>query len=397
MSEQLPNLRSVCLGIYIPVGAAHESAEENGMSHLLEHMVFKGTQKYSAKDIANRMDEVGGVINAYTTRECTCFYARVEKGELLRAMEILTEMAFCASLRKEDMDREKTVIYEEIAMKDDAPDEVAEENLYAAVFGETGLGRSILGTKEILEGVTVSALRKFYTKHYRPNNIIIAAVGSFEQEVLDDLASPFGEGVISEPLYAYPERIYLPRDNTGHMLITRPVEQAYQFLSFPGLAAGDPRRFDMAVLNNILGGGLSSHLFQRIREELGLAYVIQSYHETYAHCGLLCLYAGMSRENTDNVKELILQETEVLRKGCFSSEEISRAIRQTRGNFILARESAHGRMLRLARQTALGLPLESEEVLLSRFNNVNQDSLVELAARCLNQKDMCSSVVLPET
>lgn len=395
VGEQLPNLRSVCLGIYIPVGAAHESAAENGMSHLLEHMVFKGTEKYTSRDIANRMDEVGGVLNAYTTRECTCLYARLEREELPRAMDILTEMAFRASLTAGDLAREKDVIFEEIAMKEDAPDEVAEENLYTAVFGETGLGRSILGTKETLEGVSAPALRAYYRRHYQPRSMVISAVGSFEPETLEALAAPLGEGEAAEPQNACPESLYRPVANTGRLERTRPVEQAHLFLSFPGLAAGDPAQFDMAVLNNILGGGMSSRLFQKIREELGLAYEVQSYHDAYAHCGLLCLYAGMNRENVDKVRELILQETEAMRRGGFTEEEISRAVHQTRGNFILSRESVHGRMLGLARRTALELPMEDEETLLARISKVNRDSLTELAARCLKPEGLCSSTVLP--
>ncbi|SMB95596.1 Predicted Zn-dependent peptidase [Thermanaeromonas toyohensis ToBE] len=361
VSEEIPFVHSVALGVWVRAGSRNETEENHGVSHFIEHLLFKGTEKRSAREIAEALESVGGVLNAFTTKEYTCFYTRVLAEHLDLAIDVLSDMLFNPRFNLEDIEKEKKVILEEIKMYEDSPDELVHDLFAQTVWPGHPLGRAILGTFQSIEGLNRERICNYYHEHYNARNIVLAAAGNFKtQELEEKLAKAFGQRELpGEPAVYYP-----PHDRPGISINIKDTEQVQICLGTPGLAQDDEDIYALQALNNILGGGISSRLFQLIREDNALAYSVYSYHAGYVDSGLFTVYAGTSPSNFRQVVELILKQLAILKNEGVTEKELKRTKDQIRGNLLLNQENVSHRMSRLGKtELSFGRVITTEEVI----------------------------------
>ena len=390
VGERLPYLRSVSIGAWMHVGSMMEKPEENGLSHFLEHMVFKGTAKRTARQIAEEMDAVGGQLNAFTGRDCTCFYAKVIDENLELAVDILADLVINATMDETELEKERGVILEEIAMDEDSPEDLVHDLLQSAQFGEQSPGQPILGPAEQIAAYTRDDLLNFRKKHYAPKETVIALAGSYEPDkVLEWVTACFGGWENDIPPVETPEW----QVHTGvNALREKDSEQMHICMGFPGAAYATDRVYPLAVANNILGGAMSSRLFQRIREDLGLAYSVYSYPNTYKGVGTFGLYAGVSPKNAELVLKEIRAELKRFLDEGITEKEFRDSVTQLRAGYLMGLESPGARMQGLGRSTLLrGKPL-SHEATLNAIESVTMDKVMEVAREVLTQEP-CIAIV----
>ncbi len=390
VGERLPYLRSVSIGAWMHVGSMMEKPEENGLSHFLEHMVFKGTAKRTARQIAEEMDAVGGQLNAFTGRDCTCFYAKVIDENLELAVDILADLVINATMDETELEKERGVILEEIAMDEDSPEDLVHDLLQSAQFGEQSPGQPILGPAEQIAAYTRDDLLNFRKKHYAPKETVIALAGSYDPDkVLEWVTSCFGGWENDIPPVETPEW----QVRTGvNALREKDSEQMHICMGFPGAAYATDRVYPLAVANNILGGAMSSRLFQRIREDLGLAYSVYSYPNTYKGVGTFGLYAGVSPKNAELVLKEIRAELKRFLDEGITEKEFRDSVTQLRAGYLMGLESPGARMQGLGRSTLLrGKPL-SHEATLNAIESVTMDKVMEVAREVLTQEP-CIAIV----
>jgi predicted Zn-dependent peptidase len=346
VTEELPYSQAVSLGLWLEVGSRDEAVTESGLSHFLEHMAFKGTDRRTAYDIAREIDQLGGAGNAFTTRENTCFHIKVLEGQLARAVDLMVDLAIHPICQPEDVERERTVILEEIAAQEDNPEDLVQVLFAQEFWRGCALGRSILGEAEDVSRFSREDLLAYRRITYRPEFIVVAAAGNLEHQRLLDLLGPalavFENGAPArerEPVVTHP----------GDYLFTRDLEQAHLCLGARGLPAGDDRRFVASLLNVILGGNMSSRLFQVIREELGLAYSIYSYLSFLKDTGLLEISAGVSPKNLPPLLDAVNKELRRFKAAPVKEEELAAAKEYVKSSVILNAEDSEQRMLRLAK------------------------------------------------
>lgn len=377
--EAMPYLRSASIGVWVKAGSMLESPEENGLSHFMEHMAFKGTKKRSARQIAEEMDAIGGHLNASTSKLCTNYYAKVIDEDLPLAADILADIVCNPSLDPAETDKERGVVLEEIAMVEDSPEDVVYDLLAEAVFGAQSLGQTILGPAERISAYTSDDLRAFRKRHYGPKNAVVAVAGNVEMASLKELMEEkFGawQGAEGEN---FPESVAI--DAPRKLYRDKDTEQVHLCLSFRGSKMGSQDIYPMAVLNNVLGGGMSSRLFQRIREELGMAYSVYSGPSNYPGCGEFTIYAATSPKHAKMVLEQTDIEIEKLLASGMTEKEFTQAKAQLKGSFILGLESAYNRMSALGHnQILLGRSIPPEETI-AAIDRVTPDAVSELAAR----------------
>ena len=351
IAEQLPHLRSVSIGVWVRAGSILEKPEENGLSHFIEHLAFKGTARRSALQIAQEMDAVGGYLNAATSKLATTYYAKVIDEDLPLAADILADIVIHPAYDEKEMNKERSVVLEEISMTDDSPEDVAYDLIAAAMFGDQPLGRTILGPRGIIEGCTQQDILAYRARHYSPMNACIAVAGNFEIDRLRDvLMQHFGDwqGSAGE-LYPVNTVNAAPRVLTAD----KDTEQAHICLGYQGSELGSEDVYAMAVFNSVLGGGMSSRLFQRIREESAMAYSVYSAPAAYPHCGDFTIYAAVSPKNVRTVVSQIDEEIAKLLDEGITEEEFRMAKAQLKGGFILGQESAYNRMNGMGSNLAL--------------------------------------------
>ena len=390
VGERLPYLRSVSVGAWMHVGSMFETPEESGLSHFLEHMVFKGTEKRTARQIAEEMDAVGGQLNAFTGRDCTCFYAKVIDENLELAVDILADLVTGATMDVTELEKERGVILEEIAMDEDSPEDLVHDLLQSAQFGTQSPGQPILGPAEQIAAYTRDDLLAFRKKHYAPKETVIALAGSYDPDkVLQWVTKYFGSWHNEIPPVETPDWQVL----TGvTALREKDSEQMHICLGFPGAAYATDRVYPLAVANNILGGAMSSRLFQRIREDLGLAYSVYSYPNTYKGVGTFGLYAGVSPKNAELVLREIRAELQKFVDEGITEKEFRDSITQLRAGYLMGLESPGARMQGLGRSTLLrGKPL-SHEATLQAIEAVTMDKVMEVAREVLTQAP-CIAIV----
>jgi len=373
--ERLPGVRTACVGIWVNAGSRDERREELGAAHFLEHMAFKDTKRHTASGLAEAMDAVGGQYNAFTTRETTCFYARVLDTHLDTAIDLLTEMFFESLLREEDIALERGVIGEEIDMYRDTPEDLVVEQLIARCF-PGALGRPVLGTRATIARLDQSALRAYRARNYRPERTAVVIAGSFSDAILARL----------EGIFTVMEREgragrgsrwaeYRPADVQRR----RATEQDHFCIGWPGIPVRDNRRFAGQVLSTVLGGGMSSRLFQQLREKHGLCYSVGSFTASFAETGILCVSGATNRENEARALALIAEETERFRQEGITQQELDRAREQLKTSMLMAMESTTSRMNRLgAGELQTDRCLEVEEVL-ERYDAITREDILELA------------------
>ena len=374
VTEHIQTVRSAALGIWVGGGSREEEGAESGAAHFIEHMLFKGTARRTAQDIARETDAIGGQMNAFTTKECTCFYGRVLDDHLPQALDILYDMVYHSSFTQEAVETERGVILEEIDMYEDTPDDLCAEKLAAQVFRGSPLARPILGAKETLEGMTGDFLRDYHRRHYEGHNTVVALAGSFSPAILDDLRQRFSRLPAGQPRPLVPAA-YTP----GFVATAKPIEQNHLTLAFPGLDYNSPRRFALQLLSSILGGGVSSRLFQTVREQQGLCYTIYSYGAGHADTGLFCLYTALNRDTEAKALATIRQVVDQLRQEGPTQEELTRAREQSKANVIMGLESTQSRMSHSGRSLLFSGEILTPEQIIAAYDAVTREDVIALA------------------
>ena len=388
LTEPMAGVRSASLGFWVGTGSRHETAAENGAAHFIEHMVFKGTQKRSAADIAQEMDAIGGQVNAYTTKENTCFYVRALDTHLAQAADILCDMFFHSAFRQEDVETERGVILEEIGMYADNPEDLCSERLAAAVYKGSALARPILGKPSTLEKMTGESLRAWRDAHYRPDEIVVSLTGSFSPAVVEDLKARFG-AMVPVPRHKSKATVF----RSAFTLKKKAIEQNHITLAFPGFPYGSDRRFALQLLSFILGGGMSSRLWQEVRETRGLCYSIYSYGAGHEDTGLFGIYTALGRETEAQALEAIRNVVTSLVQDGVTAEELSRAREQSKASVLMGLESTQSRMSHLGRSTLLtGTALTPDEIIAS-YDAVTREDILSLAQRIFDPCKMALSAV----
>ena len=381
IAEPLPHLRSVSIGVWVRAGSILESPEQNGLSHFIEHLAFKGTARRSARQIAQEMDAVGGYLNAATSKLSTTYYAKVIDEDLDLAADILADIVIHPAYDEKEMNKERSVVLEEISMTDDSPEDVAYDLIAAAMFGDQPLGRTILGPREIIENCSREDILAYRARHYSPMNACVAVAGNFEMNQLREiLEKHFGswQGSAGE---LYP--VNLVNRAPGVLTADKDTEQAHVCLGYNGKELGSDDVYAMAVFNSVLGGGMSSRLFQRIREESAMAYSVYSAPSAYPHCGDFTVYAAVSPKNVRAVVAEIDDEIEKLLKDGITDEEFRMAKAQLKGGFILGQESAYNRMNGTGSNLALLNRYISTEETIRRIEAVTRDDAQRVAEETL--------------
>lgn len=390
VGERLPYLRSVSIGVWMRVGSMMETPAENGLSHFLEHMVFKGTEKRSTRDIAEEMDAVGGQMNAFTGKDCTCFYAKVIDEDLPLAVDILSDMTLHASLDETEFNKERGVILEEISMEEDSPEDVVHELLSRIQFGNQAAGMPILGPAEQIAAYTRDDLANYRARHYHPENCVVALAGNYDPEqVLALMQQYFGEWKKSGQRQTVPPMQPIPGQKAAR---EKDTEQLHICLGYPGTFLGSDELYPMSVMNNLLGGAMSSRLFQKIREEMGMAYSIYTYPSTYVGCGTFAVYAGVSPKNGHAVLDETLKQLDLLCRDGVTEKEFREAKNQLRGSYLLGLESPGSRMQSMGRGQLHLDRCRTPEETVAKIEAVTIESVNAVARRIFSNAP-CISVV----
>lgn len=393
--EEIPSVRSVAVGIWVKAGSRYEEKEKNGISHFIEHMLFKGTKKRTAKEIAQAFDRLGGQVNAFTSKEYTCFYAKVLDIHLDQSLEILTDMLKESQFHPVEMEKEKQVILEEIGMVEDTPDDVIHDLIAEVTFGDHPLGYSILGQPSTLQNFSREDIETYMSERYRPESMVVSIAGHFDRGVVNKWIEIFASieggkrreyGTPSYPQYME-ERLVRYRPE---------LEQAHLAISLPGLSFKDEAIYSMSVLNTILGGSMSSRLFQEIREEKGLAYNVYSYHTAYQETGLLVIYVGTRPEQLGQVEGMIDAILEEMGEHGVTEEELSATKEQMVGSLMLSLESTSSRMSRNGKNELLLGEHPTLEQMVESYNAVTIESVRQVAEQVLRKK-MSKVYILPES
>ncbi len=390
LSEELDQFRSATVGIWVENGSRYETAPENGISHFLEHVFFKGTKRRSARKIAEEIEAVGGILNAFTGRELTCYYARVLGTDLPLALDVLGDV-FCEStFPPDEIERERTVILSEIAESEDSPDQQAQQLFDNALWPGHALSRPICGTPDTVSGMQRDDFLKFIADRYRADRIVVAAAGSLEHDRLVDWASEALSGLsgVTEPPV-----LKVPHAATGLHVHQRELEQVQMLLGVPGLSSLDERRFAAFVLNTAFGEGMSSRLFQEVREKRGKAYSIYSFLDSTLNAGSVGVYAALGADAVGEVVGVVRDEMLSLRDKGLEEGEFLRAKTQIKGSILLNLESCVSRMRRVAvNEIQLGRTLPIDEIG-QRIDAVTQDDVRDLAGELFGSQDLLVSLL----
>jgi len=378
VTEQMPHVRSVAVGIWLTAGSRGETLAENGLSHFLEHMLFKGTANRSAEDIASEVDSIGGHMDAFTSKELVCFSAKMLDEHLPVAFDILSDLVLNPLFREEDVEKEKGVILEELKMEVDNPEYLVHELFSANFWKGHSLGKPILGTKASIKSFHQAMVREYYQRNYVPSNLVISAAGNVTHEQLKQLVERYFGSLPPAPTNLSGQPAPLPNP-TLLFKNKSSLAQVQLCLGVPGHPMSHDMRFPTYILNTILGGGMSSRLFQNIREKRGLAYTVASEQYLYRDSGVLSVYAGTSQASLPELLRLVLQEFRSLKEKPVSATELNRAKDNLKGSFMLSLESTSSRMSHLARQHIYFSRFSTMDEILQSVDKVTADDLQALA------------------
>ncbi len=385
LSLPLPFFSSVTLGLWVGVGSRDEPPGLSGATHLIEHLVFKGTERYpEAREIACLMDLLGGQVNAFTGKEATCFYARVLGEKRREALELLFDLVFHPLLRAEDLERERSVVLEEIRMYEDSPEEMVHDAFARALWGDHPLGREVQGRREEVEEMGEEAVREHFRRFYRPENMLLVAVGNFDPRELEEevagLIPGNGAGSGEEP------RREPPAARVGREVRQKDLEQVHLCLGWPGVPLGHEDIYRLHLLGGVLGGGTSSRLFQELREKRGLCYSVYAFHQAFGDAGLFGVYLASSPEKAPQALELVREELERLRREGVGEEELSRHRDQVKARLLLGMESPSGLMNHLGRDALLLGRVRGVEEIARGLEAVSPAGLGELAEEVFSRQ-----------
>jgi len=392
LTERMPAVKSASIGVWVKVGSRDESPEVAGVSHFIEHMLFKGTERRSAQEIAKAIDAVGGTLDAFTSRESTCFYAKVLGEHLPLAIDILADTFLNSRLARDDIDRERQVVLQEIKMVEDTPDDLVHDLFAEAIWGDHPVARPILGSKEIVLRLSQSDVRRHMDRFYRPDRTIIAAAGDVEHDRLVDLVLRAFDGFDGQSIHLDPPA---PVSMPAVRVEERDTAQLHLCLGMDGLSHAHEDRYAISLLNAMLGGSMSSRLFQEVRENRGLAYSIYSYQASYRDCGLLVVYAGTSPESSSQVVDLIRAECARLRDEPVDSIDLQQAKDQLKGNLLLGLEGTSSRMTRLAKMEIYFQRNHELDEIIAGIEEVSADQFQALAERILRDEAFAITSIGP--
>lgn len=374
--ESIESVRSITLGIWVKNGSAHEPVKLNGISHFIEHMLFKGTINRTATEIANEMDSIAAQMNAFTTKEATCYHFRVLDTHFEKALDIFSDMFFNSLYDEKELEKERTVIFEEINMYDDDPEDLSFESLARKVYNGSSYGKSILGAKENLSSFNHNTFIDYIKEVYCVENIYLSVSGNFEVDYLiDELEKYFGQYKNSNKPNI---ELEAPIAKLEKIKIAKEIEQVHLNMQFESIGYMHHKTYALSVFNTYFGGSMSSVLFQKIREEKGYAYSVFSQPQTFASFGSFNIYSGLNKENINNVIEIVNEEIANFRRNKFSDEKLNVLKEQFKSSFIMAQENTNNRMLSNGRNFVLRNRLLSPDEVISRIDNIKMDDVVEV-------------------
>jgi len=374
--ENIDYVKSASLGVWVNIGSNNETVESNGLSHFIEHMLFKGTTNRKANEIAEDMDNLGGQLNAFTSKECTCFYVKVLDENIEEAVDILSDMFFNSLFQQEEIEKEISVVIEEIKMYEDSPEDVVHDKLTEIIFNDSPMAYNILGTEENLKTFTTQKVVNYMKEKYSPYNTVISIAGNFNEEQFIK--------IINEKFKNWENTNIEHVDKEGEYLrkvvgINKDLEQLHMCIGNKTISRHDENYYPLLVLNNIFGGTMSSRIFQEVRENKGLVYSIYSFVSNYSNTGIFSIYAGMSYDQAEDALRTILKEMVSMKKGEITEKEFKRAKQQIKGNYILGLESTSSRMSAIGRRELLFNEIQYPEEVIESINSVKFEDVLKVA------------------
>lgn len=392
VGEKIDTVQSIALGMFVHSGVIYETDEMHGVSHFIEHMMFKGTAKRSAKKIASEFDRIGGILNAFTSKDFCCYYARVVKDKLEKAVDVLGDMIMNSQFLEDEIERERRVILEEIKMYEDSPDEIIHELLGQNIWKKARLGRPILGTKRTVGKMTRDDIYQVFQNQYVTENLLISIAGNFDWDKLCLLIDRKLKDMRKGRFIRKAQKI---KPSSDASVYVKNMEQVHLTLGTEGVSFSDDKRFSITIFNAAFGGGMSSRLFQEIREKRGLAYTVYSYHTSLANTGLFGIYAGTSMEQLPMVFEVCKKEMERFADKGISSRELDATREQLEGNMLLGLESMTNRMNRLSMGFLYGVEPLAPEDTLAPYLAVTTQEVNKLAKELLDEKKLAITLIAP--
>lgn len=382
IGEEIPYLRSVSMGVWVNVGSRMENTSTSGTSHFIEHLLFKGTKNRTAKELVSEIDNIGGQINAFTSKECTCFYVKLLDEHIDVGLDILSDMVLNSDFDEEEIKKERSIIIEELKMYEDSPDDLSYDLLVENIYKGHSLGMNIIGTEESLEAMTRDSIFDFFNEYYVPNNTVISISGNFDfDKIVLDISDKFKDWKKKEVCIEFTEAEFKPCFVTKN----KDTEQVNLSLCLKGIPMEDDKEsYAISVINNIFGASISSRLFQKIREEQGLVYSIYSSQTLYRKCGELGIFSSMSNENVKEVYKLILEEIEDLKNNYITEEELEFSKEQLKGSYILDLESTSSRMMMIGRSMLLNKRVKTTDEILDCINKVDLTTVKNVIDKVFN-------------
>lgn len=396
VTEEIDSVRSLSAGIWVKTGSRHESDEQAGITHFLEHMLFKGTEKRSAYDIALSMESVGGYLNAFTSPEFTCYYARCLDTKLDTALDVLSDMVLNSSFPEEEIEKEIKVVLEELKMYKDSPDDYIFEVFNTQMFENHPLGRPIIGYENTVSKFKKADLQRYILSRYTPENIIISVAGNTSHQKVTELV----QGYFDENAESLPAKTsnsngltpYRPSSKT----LKKQIEQTHYILGKRAISSQDEDRYKLLIANTILGGGMSSRLHQNIREKYGYCYSIHSFNQSYKDSGMFGIYTGTDKQYVDHVKELVQSELRTLREVIIPDKELAEAKAHLKGKMLLSQESMSNRMMRLAKSEIYYDRYITLDELVEEIDKVTVEDIQSFSKEFLKEEDFSETLLLPE-
>lgn len=394
VTEYIEHVNSISVGVMVQNGSRNEDLEVNGISHFIEHMFFKGTEKRTAKQIVGDIENVGGQINAYTSKEATCYYVKALNTHLDLSLDVISDMLLHSKFDPEEIEKEKGVVVEEINMSEDTPEDVLDDIHSKAIFGDNSLSRAILGTIGSVRSFNREKIMNFIYNHYTPHNSVLSICGNFDEKELNDLIEKyFGEWKSS--------KIYIPQYKTPILLnnskyAEKQIEQLHIDLGLKGLPYAHEKGYALVLLNNIFGGGASSILFQKVREELGLCYTVYSYPQPYQGVGVFNIYTGLSKQYADKALSVIDRELKLFANGKLSDELLNINKEKIKASYILGLESTASRMFANAKCVLLQNRIKTQNDVINKINNINHADIEYVLEECFKPGIISTAFVGPE-
>lgn len=384
VAEKIDYVKSVSFGIWVKVGSTNENDNTNGMSHFIEHMLFKGTKNRSANQIAEDTDNIGGQMNAFTSKDCTCFYIKVLDENLDAAVDILSDMFFNSTFAEEEIEKEISVVIEEIKMYEDSPEDVVHDKLSETVFKNSPLAYPILGTIDNLKSYTRERVLEYKEEQYTPERTVISIAGNFDEDYLIKLLEDkFGKWKNKQGLSEI-----LDSDHNRNIIgVNKELEQLHVCLGTKTIGRHDDLYYPLMIMNNLFGGTMSSRIFQEIREKRGLVYSIYSFTSNYAENGLFGIYAGLAYENLEEAIKTILVEMDKMKEAKITEEEFNRAKQQIKSNFILGLESTSSRMSSIGRRELLYNEIITPGEIVDKINAVQLEDIIKISKMIFNKEN----------